>query len=82
MITDATPAAGELFVTQFPVVSDQDRSRDFYQLAFGADVVRDRDPVNLALAGSDVRGQRACEWSSLTPWRPSRRPRACSRDAD
>jgi len=24
----------------------------------------------------------ACEWSSLTPWRPSRRPRACSRDAD
>ena len=28
---DATPPPGELFVTQFLVVSDQDRSRDFYQ---------------------------------------------------
>jgi hypothetical protein len=44
MMNEATPPAGELFVTQFLVVSDQDRSRDFYQSAFGADVVRDRRP--------------------------------------
>ena len=47
-MNDATPPAGELFVTQFLVVSDQDRSRDCYQSVFGADVVRDRDPVILA----------------------------------
>ena len=49
-MNDATPPAGELVVTHFLVVSDQDRSRDFYQKVFGADVVRDRDPVILALA--------------------------------
>jgi len=32
-------------VTQFLVVSDQDRSRDYYQTVFGATVVRERDPV-------------------------------------
>ena len=35
-MNDATPPAGELFVTQFLVVSDQDRSRNFYQSVFGA----------------------------------------------
>jgi hypothetical protein len=35
MMSDATPLSGELFVTQFLVVSDQDRSRDFYQSVFG-----------------------------------------------
>ena len=54
MMNDATPSAGELFVTQFLVVSDQDRSRDFYQSVFGADVVRDRDPVILALANTRI----------------------------
>jgi hypothetical protein len=54
MMNDATPPAGELFVTQFLVVCDQDRSRDFYQPAFGADVVRDRDPVILALASTRI----------------------------
>ena len=54
MMNDATPPAGELFVTQFLVVSDQDRSRDFYQSVFGADVVRDRDPVILALANTRI----------------------------
>jgi lactoylglutathione lyase len=34
------------------VVSDQDRSRDYYQTVFGAEVVRDRDPVILHLANS------------------------------
>ena len=29
MMNDATPPPGDLFVTQFLVVSDQDRSRDF-----------------------------------------------------
>lgn len=53
-MNDATLAAGELFVTQFLVVSDQDRSRDFYQSVFGADVVRDRDPVILALANTRI----------------------------
>jgi hypothetical protein len=71
MMTDATPPAGELFVTQFLVVSDQERSRDFCQPAFGADVVRDRDPVILALANTRIvldaghrahRGQRDNSW--------------------
>ena len=41
---NATPLAGELFVTHFLVVSDQDRSRDFYQSVFGAEVLRERGP--------------------------------------
>lgn len=45
-------AADELFVTHFLVVSDQDRSRNFYRSVFGADVIRDRDPVILALANT------------------------------
>ncbi len=51
---DATAPADELFVTQFLVVSDQDRSRDFYRSVFGADVVRVRDPVILALANTRI----------------------------
>jgi catechol 2,3-dioxygenase-like lactoylglutathione lyase family enzyme len=53
-MNDTTPSAGELFVTQFLVVSDQDRSWDFYQSVFGADGVRDRDPVILALANTRI----------------------------
>jgi len=53
-MNDATPAPGDLFVTQFLVVSDQDRSRNFYQSVFGADVLRDRDPVILALANTRI----------------------------
>jgi lactoylglutathione lyase len=41
-----------LVVTHFLVVSDQDRSRDFYQSVFGAKVVLARDPVILRLANS------------------------------
>jgi hypothetical protein len=52
MMNEATRPADELFVTQFLVVSDQDRSRDFYQSVFGAGVLRDRDPVVLALANA------------------------------
>ena len=39
-------------VTQFLVVSDQDRSRDFYQSVFGATVIVERDPVIMKLANS------------------------------
>jgi lactoylglutathione lyase len=39
-------------VTHFLVVSDQDRSRDFYQSVFGAKVVLERDPVIMKLANS------------------------------
>jgi lactoylglutathione lyase len=39
-------------VTHFLVVSDQDRSRDFYRSVFGATVLLDRDPVIMRLANS------------------------------
>ena len=41
-----------LVVTHFLVVSDQDRSRDYYRSVFGAEVVQERDPVVLKLANS------------------------------
>jgi catechol 2,3-dioxygenase-like lactoylglutathione lyase family enzyme len=47
------PAPDTGFVlTHFLVVSDQDRSRDFYRSVFGATVVVERDPVVLKLANS------------------------------
>jgi lactoylglutathione lyase len=45
------PQAG-FVLTHFLVVSDQDRSRDFYQKVFGAIVVLERDPVILKVANS------------------------------
>jgi lactoylglutathione lyase len=39
-------------VTHFLVVSDQDRSREFYRSVFGATVVLERDPVILKFANS------------------------------
>jgi catechol 2,3-dioxygenase-like lactoylglutathione lyase family enzyme len=39
-------------VTHFLVVSDQDRSRDFYRSVFGATVVLERDPVIMRMANS------------------------------
>src|SRR5258708_5968139 len=39
-------------VTHFLVVSDQDRSRDFYSSVFGAKVVLERDPVIMRIANS------------------------------
>src|SRR5215472_17194696 len=54
MMDNATAPADELFVTHFLVVSDQDRSRDFYRSVFGAEVLRDRDPVILALANTRI----------------------------
>jgi lactoylglutathione lyase len=53
MSQDDFPAPETGFVlTHFLVVSDQDRSRDFYQSVFGAKVVLDRDPVIMKLANS------------------------------
>ena len=47
------PGPREGFVlTHFLVVSDQDRSRDFYREVFGAKVVMERDPVILKIANS------------------------------
>jgi len=47
------PAPSEGFVlTQFLVVSDQDRSREFYQTLFGGTVVMERDPVIMKVANS------------------------------
>ena len=39
-------------ITNFLVVSDQDRSRDFYRDVFGAKVVMERDPVIMKIANS------------------------------
>jgi catechol 2,3-dioxygenase-like lactoylglutathione lyase family enzyme len=39
-------------VTHFLVVSDQDRSREFYRSVFGATVLVDRDPVIMKMANS------------------------------
>ena len=47
------PSPSEGFVvTHFLVVSDQDRSRDFYQSILGGKVVLERDPVMLKVANS------------------------------
>ncbi|HZQ49185.1 MAG TPA: VOC family protein [Candidatus Dormibacteraeota bacterium] len=53
MDRDEFPAPKEGFViTNFLVVSNQDRSRDFYTSVFGAKVVRERDPVILRVANT------------------------------
>ncbi len=53
MSHDDFPAPQTGFVvTHFLVVSNQDRSREFYQSVFGATVVLERDPVILRLANS------------------------------
>ena len=47
------PAPQSGFVlTHFLVVSNQDRSREFYRSVFGATVVLERDPVILKIANS------------------------------
>jgi lactoylglutathione lyase len=53
-VSDAEfPAPESGFVlTHFLVVSDQDRSREYYRTVFGASVLLERDPVILSLANS------------------------------
>jgi lactoylglutathione lyase len=41
-----------MYVTFFLVVSDQDRSRNFYQSVFGGKVLRERNPVILEIANT------------------------------
>ena len=53
MSDDDFPAPESGFVlTHFLVVSDQDRSREFYRTVFGAKVVMERDPVIMKIANS------------------------------
>lgn len=53
MNPDDFPAPHEGFVlTYFLVVSDQDRSREFYRSLFDGKVVSERDPVILKVANS------------------------------
>jgi lactoylglutathione lyase len=53
MSQDDSPAPETGFVvTHFLVVSDQNRSREYYESVFGAKVVHERDPVILRLANS------------------------------
>ncbi len=53
MADDDFPAPQSGFVvTHFLVVSDQDRSREFYRTVFGAKVVMERDPVIMKMANS------------------------------
>jgi lactoylglutathione lyase len=53
MDPDDFPAPEEGFVlTHFLVVSDQDRSREFYRSLFGGKVLVERDPVIMKVANS------------------------------
>lgn len=53
MSLDDFPAPREGFViTHFLVVSDQDRSREFYRSLFDAKVLVERDPVIMKVANS------------------------------
>jgi lactoylglutathione lyase len=53
MSPDDFPAPKSGFViTHFLVVSDQDRSRDFYQSLFNGQVVMERDPVIMKVANT------------------------------
>ena len=48
------PPRDGFVVTHFLVVADQEQSRDYYRDVFGAEVLRERDPVILKLANSWV----------------------------
>jgi len=48
------PPRDGFVVTHFLVVADQGQSRDYYRGVFGAEVLRERDPVIMKLANSSV----------------------------
>ena len=48
------PPRDGFVVTHFLVVAGQDQSRDYYRGVFGAEVLRERDPVIMKLANSSV----------------------------
>ena len=51
-LTDFPAPTEGLVLTHFLVVSDQDRSREFYQSLLAAKVLRERDPVIMKVANS------------------------------
>jgi lactoylglutathione lyase len=51
-VTYSLPPTDGFVLTNFLVVADQDRSRDFYRTIFDGQVIRDRDPVILQVANS------------------------------
>ena len=51
-MTYSLPPTEGFVLTHFLVVTDQDRSRDFYKNIFDGQVIRDRDPVILQVANS------------------------------
>jgi lactoylglutathione lyase len=62
------PAPQSGFVlTHFLVVSDQDRSREFYRSVFGATVVLERDPVILKLATAGSSSTWAAVRQTISP---------------
>lgn len=52
MSSPVPPSSDDLVITHFLVVSDQDRSRAFYQSLLGGRVLRERDPVILEVANT------------------------------
>lgn len=53
MSQDNQPGPEEgMYVTFLLVVSDQDRSRNFYESVFGGKILRERDPVILEIANT------------------------------
>src|ERR1043165_2507440 len=46
------PPDDGFIITHFLVVSDQDRSREYYQALFNGEVLRERDPVILTVANT------------------------------
>jgi catechol 2,3-dioxygenase-like lactoylglutathione lyase family enzyme len=44
---DTATGDGDMSLTVLMIVNSQDRSRDFYHLVMGAEIVNDRDPVIL-----------------------------------
>ena len=51
-MTYSLPPTEGFVLTHFLVVTDQDRSRDFYKNVFRGEVLRGRDPVILKVANS------------------------------
>ena len=79
-LTDFPVPTDGLVLTHFLVVSDQDRSREFYQSLLGAKVLRERDPVIMKAANSwiilNVGGPPTDDKPQVTLTTPSDRERA------
>ena len=79
-LTDFPIPTDGLVLTQFLVVSDQDRSREFYQSLLRAKVLRERDPVIMKAANSwiilNVGGPPTDDKPQVTLTTPSDRERA------